>query len=161
MRLDILSRLISTEALMNIKKFDYSSKRKHENMTEKSENPEWVDTLIELMTSMYDWKAPAYIDWIYSMADENDWGVDLIELYPALQELEGAGPNDGEIVYARVNSFDILEAQKVFDSMDSVSIGFEKDELPVINFEGKYKGHFIIVRVRFDPLSDFEEDEAE
>lgn len=81
-------------------------------MAEDSKTPEWVETLSEAIASTIEWKAPAYVEWYYSKADESGWGVDLIDLYPAQVEIEEAGPNDGEIVFPVVNSFDILEAQK-------------------------------------------------
>jgi hypothetical protein len=130
-------------------------------MTEDSKTPEWVETLSEALASTIEWNAPAYIEWYYSKADENGWGIDLIELYPALMEIEEAGPNDGEIIFPDISSFDILEAQKKLDEVDAVLFGFETDGQPSISLEGKYKGQEIMVNIYFQPLDDSEEEEKE
>jgi hypothetical protein len=130
-------------------------------MAADKKTPEWIEMLGTAIASTIEWKAPAYVEWYYSKADENGWGVDLIELYPALVEIEEAGPNDGEIVFAEVNSFDILEAQKKLDEVDSVMFGFETAGQPSISLEGKYKGQEIIVIIYFLPASDYEEDETD
>jgi len=130
-------------------------------MTEDSKTPEWVEMLSTAIASTIEWEAPTYLEWYYSKSDENSWGVDLIELYPAPIEIEEAGPNDGEIVFAKLNNFDILEAQKKLDEVVSVTFGFEMDGEPNIAIEGKYKGHEVAVVIYFQPTSDFEEDETE
>jgi hypothetical protein len=130
-------------------------------MTEENNAPEWVETLSEAIAATIEWQAPAYLEWYYSKADENGWGVDLIELYPALMEIEEAGPKDGEIVFPRVNSFDVLEAQKMLDEVDAVTFGLEEDGQPSISLEGKYKGQEIVVMVYFQPLPDIDEDETD
>ena len=130
-------------------------------MAEDSKTPEWVEMLSEAIASTIEWQTPAYVEWYYSKASENGWGVNLIELYPAPVEIEEAGPNDGEIVFPEVNSFDILEAQKKLDELDSVMFEFETDGQPSISLEGKYKGQEIMIIIYFQPASDFEEDEMD
>lgn len=130
-------------------------------MTEENHAPEWVETLSEAIASTIEWQTPAYLEWYYSKADENGWGVDLIELYPALMEIEEAGPNDGEIIFAKVNNFDILEAQKIFDEVDAVTFGLELDGQPSISLEGTYKGEEVVVMVYFQPVPDVDEGETE
>jgi len=129
-------------------------------MTEENNAPEWVETLSEAIASTIEWQSPAYLEWYYSKADENGWGVDLIELYPALMEIEEAGPNDGEIVFPKVDSFDVLEAQKMLDEVDAVTFGLETDGQPSISLEGKYKGQELVVMVYFQPVPD-DEDETD
>ncbi|HSJ88163.1 MAG TPA: hypothetical protein VK909_13205 [Anaerolineales bacterium] len=129
-------------------------------MSEDEKTPEWVEELGEAIASTIEFQGPAYIEWYYSKAEDNSWGVDLIEFYPALIEIEEAGPLDGEIVFVRVNSFDILAAQNAFDEVDEVMFGFEPGGQPNVTLEGKYKGQEVIVDVYFEPAS-YEEDETE
>src|SRR5215216_3392984 len=130
-------------------------------MLEDNETPEWVETLGEAIASTIEFQGPAYIEWYYSKADENGWGVDLLELNPALVEIEEAGPYDGEIVFVKVNSVDILAAQKALDEVDAVTLGYETEDQSNISIEGSYKGQKVIVMIYFEPAFDDEADESE
>lgn len=130
-------------------------------MTENDETPEWVENLGEAIASTIEFQGPAYIEWYYSKADENGWGVDLLELYPALVEIEEAGPYDGEIVFIKVNSVDILAAQKALDEVDTVTFGYETEDQTNISIEGKYKGQQVMVVIYFEPAFDDEADASE
>jgi hypothetical protein len=130
-------------------------------MSEDEKTPEWVATLGEAIVSTIEFQGPAYIEWYYSNAADNDWGVDLLELYPALVEIEEAGPYDGEIVFVKVNSVDILAAQKVLDEVHAVTFGYETDDQTNISIEGKYKGQEIVVVIYFEPAVDDEMDGPE
>jgi hypothetical protein len=130
-------------------------------MSEGEKTPEWVATLGEAIVGTIEFQGPAYIEWYYSKAEENGWGVDLLELYPALVEIEEAGPYDGEIVFVKVNSVDILAAQKVLDEVHAVTFGYETDDQTNISIEGKYNGQEIVVVIYFEPAVDDEMDGPE
>ena len=130
-------------------------------MTENNETPEWVETLGEAIASAIEFQGPAYIEWYYSKADENGRGVDLIELYPALVEIQEAGPYDGELVFIKVNSFDILEAQKALDEIEGVIFANETEDQASISIEGNYKGQKVMVTIYFEPAFDDEDDETD
>lgn len=130
-------------------------------MTEDYEAPEWVTTLGEAIASTIEFQGPAYIEWYYSKAADNEWGVDLLELYPALVEIEEAGPYDGEIVFVKVNSFDVFAAQKALDEVEGVTFGFEGGDQTNISIEGKYKGQNVVVIVYFEPAMDDEADDLD
>ncbi len=130
-------------------------------MTENNHIPEWVEVLGEAIASSIEFQGPAYIEWYFSKADENDWGVDLIELFPALVEIEEAGPYDGEMVFVKVNSFDILTAQKVLDEVHGVTFAYETEDQPSISIEGMYHGQEVAVVVYFEPVLDDEGDETD
>lgn len=125
-------------------------------MTEEYRVPEWAQTLSESLASTIEFKGPAYLRLQHSAPDENGWGVDLIELFPAIMEIEEAGPNDGEEVFGIVHSFDLLEAQKTLDKVDAMIFGFENDGQPSISIEGEYKGREVVVIIYFEPEPDEE-----
>ena len=126
-------------------------------MTEEDLVPKWARELAEEIASMIEFEAPAILDCQQSEPEETEWGVDLVELWPAVMEIQEAGPNDGEIVYGIVHSFDILAAQKIFDKVNSVKFGFEIANRPIVTIEGNFKGRPVVVIVYFEP--EFEDDE--
>jgi hypothetical protein len=130
-------------------------------MTEEDQMPEWAKTLCESLASTIEFKGPAYLRWRHSTPDETSWGIDLIELSPAIMEIEEAGPNDGEEVFGVVHSFDLLEAQKAFDDVGALTFGFDNDGQPEITIEGKYKGREVVVLINFQPVLDEEDDYPE
>jgi len=129
-------------------------------MTKEYQMPEWAQTLSESLASTIEFKGPAYLRWQHSSPDENGWGVDLIELFPAIMEIEEAGPNDGEQVFGIVHGFDLLEAQKSLDKVDAMMFGFENDGQPSITIEGEYKGREVVILIYFEPEPD-EDDETD
>ena len=127
-------------------------------MTENNDTPEWVETLGEAIAASIEFQGPAYIEWYYSKAEENGDGIDFLELYPALVEIEEAGPYDGELVFVKVNSFDILTAQKTLDEVHGVTFAYETEDQPSISIEGIYKGQEVAIVVYFEPIFDDEDD---
>jgi hypothetical protein len=128
-------------------------------MTEEVPVPAWAWELAEAITDTIEFKAQASLDCQQLAPEENEWGVDLVELWPALMEIQEAGPNDGELVFGVVDRLDLLAAEKVFDEVDDVILGFENDGQPKITFEGTFKGRQVVVIVYFEPWFDDEEDE--
>lgn len=130
-------------------------------MAEENQVPEWARELAEAIADTIEFKAQAFLDCQQLPPEENEWGVDLVELWPALMEIQEAGPNDGELVFGIVDRFDLLAAQKVFDEVDEVMFGFENDGQPKITIEGTYKGRLVAVIVYFEPWFDDDDEDVE
>jgi len=131
-------------------------------MPEENRVPMWARELAVEIASTIEFKAQASLDCQQWAPEETDWGVDLVELWPAVMEIQEAGPNDGEIVFGIVDSFDLLAAQKVFDQVEAFSYGIESDGRGSITIEGKFKERQVVVVVYFEPeLGDDEEEDVE
>jgi hypothetical protein len=128
-------------------------------MTEEDLVQEWARELAEAIANTIEFKAQAFLDCQQLAPEENEWGVDLVELWPALMEIQEAGPNDGELVFGIVDRFDLLAAEKVFDEVENVIFGFDNDGEPQITIEGMFKGRLVAVIVYFEPW--FDEDNEE
>ena len=127
-------------------------------MTEENQVPQWARDLAESIASTIEFKAQASIDCQHSAPEETEWGVDLVELWPAVMEIQEAGPNDGEMVFGIVHSFDILAVLKIFEKVDAVIFGIENDGRSKMSIEGKFKGRDVVVLVYFEPELDNDED---
>lgn len=129
-------------------------------MTEdENQVPQWAKELAEAIADTIEFKGQAYLDCQQMEPGESEWEVDLVELWPAVMEIQEAGPNDGELVYGIVDRFDILAAQKIFDEVDEIMFGFENDGQPKITIEGTFKGRRVVVIVYFEPGFDDEDEE--
>ena len=128
-------------------------------MTEEDLVPEWARELAEAVADTIEFKAQAFLDCQQLSPEENEYGVDLVELWPALMEIQEAGPNDGEIVFGIVHRFDILAAQEIFDKVDSIQFGYAFAGEPKITFEAWFKGRPVVVVVYFEPEFDEDDDE--
>jgi len=120
-------------------------------MPEEKQIPEWVKELAEAIVSTIEFESPASMECQHWSAEESELGVDLVEFWPAVMEIEEAGPNDGEMVFGIVDRFDILAAQKIFDEVGEILFGFENDGRSMITIEGKFKARAIVVVVYFEP----------
>ena len=120
-----------------------------------------MQTLSEAIAHTIDFPATTSVGWFYEPPDKNESGVHAITLYPEPVEIQEAGPKDGDLVFPKPNSVDILAAQKQFDEVDSVLIQFELEGLPAITLEGKYKGEAVLVFLYLQPVSNDQEDEME
>jgi hypothetical protein len=128
-------------------------------MTEEDLVPEWALELAQAMADIIEFGALASLDCEQSGPEETEWGVDLVELWPALMEIQEAGPNDGEIVFGIVHRFDILAAQGIFDHVEKIHFGFAFLGQPQITFEAWFKGRPVVVIVYFDPRFDEDDDD--
>ena len=128
-------------------------------MAEEDLVPEWAQELAQAMADTIEFGALASLDCQQSGPEETEWGVDLVELWPALMEIQEAGPNDGEIVFGIVHRFDILAAQEVFDKVDTIQFGYALSGQPKITFEAWFKGRPVVVIVYFEPEFDEDDDE--
>ena len=130
-------------------------------MAEVNPVPMWARELAVEIASTIEFKAQASLDCQQWSPEETEWGVDLVELWPAVMEIQEAGPNDGEIVFGIVDSFDLLAVQKIFDQVDDFTFGYENDGRGNITIEGKFKGRAVIVIVYFEPALGEDEIDAE
>ena len=129
-------------------------------MTEEDQVPEWAKELAEAVAATIEFQAQASLECLHAAPEDTELGVDLVELWPAVMEIQEAGPNDGELVYGIVDRFDLLAAQKLFEELEEIHFGFEIDGQPKITILGTYKGRRVIVVVYFEPeLGDDDEDE--
>jgi hypothetical protein len=125
-------------------------------MSAENQMPDWVQALFEALASTIEFKGMAYMEGYYSAPDETAWGVDLLEMAPALMEIAEAGPNDGEEVYGIIHNFDLLAAQELFDEVNGLIFGLENDGLPCITIEGTTGGREIVVLIYVLPFEDAE-----
>ncbi len=95
----------------------------------------------------------------YWSPEESIWGVDYIEFFPVIGEIQDAGPRDGEQVEGLVHTIDILEVQKAFEEVRAIVIGFEFDRQGSVTLEGTYAGREVVVRINAEPSFD-EDDET-
>ncbi|MGE5463455.1 MAG: hypothetical protein ACM3PS_08870 [Syntrophothermus sp.] len=126
-------------------------------MAEEDLIPQWAKELVEAIAATLEFEAPASLDCQLSAPDETEWGVDMVELWPAVMEIQEAGPNDGEIVYGVVRHMNLLAIQKLFDEVGAFLLEFENDGQPSIVIEGKFKERAVIVLIYFDPPFENEE----
>lgn len=116
-------------------------------MSEEKMMPEWVENLFETIASNIEFKGLSGLEGRYSKPDETGWGVHLLEIAPALEELDEAGPNDGEQIYGIFHSVDLLEIQKALDEVNGLSFGFENDGTPCITIDGRSGEQEIVVLI--------------
>ncbi len=125
-------------------------------MNVEKQMPVWAQWLFDTIASTIEFKGPASLEGRYSAPSETDWGVDLLELAPALLELGVLGPKDGEPVYGLIHNLDLLAAQQAFDEIAALTFGFENDGRPYFTFEGNAQGHEITVVIYTSPFGDAE-----
>ena len=123
--------------------------------------PDWIKTLSEAIAHTIEFEATAKVGWYYEPPEESAWGIHSIILYPEPDEIQEAGPRDGELEFPLANSVDILAAQKQLDVVTSVIVQFEPEGRPAISLEGIYQGQAVIVHLYLQPPPEEKEDEIE
>lgn len=116
--------------------------------------PEWVRALCETLFSTIELDGILYLEGRHLAPDDNEWGVDLLEVAPSLREIVEAGPNDGEEVYGIIRNFDLLAAQELFDEVHALAFGLENEGRPIITLRGLVEGQEIVVLVNGYPFDD-------
>ncbi len=122
--------------------------------------PEWAQSLFEKIASVIEYKGVAHTEGYHYGPDDTAWGVDLLELAPALMDLSEFGGEEGEEGYGIIHHFDLLATQDAFDEMLALGFGIENDGRPCITMEGKVDGRMVVVLVYTAPPED-EEDEPD
>ncbi len=115
---------------------------------------DWAQALFDTLASTIEFKGLASLEGRYSAPGETDWGIDLLELAPALMELTQTRPRDGERVYGLIHDLDLLAAQQAFAKVAALSFGFEDDGHSYFTFEGNAQGHKIAVVIYTSPFAD-------
>ena len=120
--------------------------------------PAWAEALYQAVADAVEFHGLGAMEGRYYLPDESVWGVDLVELAPALAELVEVGPNDGEHVWASVAHVDLLAVQAAFDQVDALSFGIQPDGQPSPTVEGKAAGNEVVVLLHTHPFGDAEPD---
>lgn len=128
-------------------------------MDEEDQVPVWARELAEAMAETIEFGALTFLDCEQSGPEETEWGVDLVEMWPALMEIQEVGPNDGELIYGIIQRFDVLAAQKIFDQVDSMVFGYAFTGQPEVKIEAWFGGRPVVVIVYFEPNLEDEDDD--
>ncbi len=123
-------------------------------MSEENTMPDWADRLLERIASNIEFKGLAEMEGYYSAPEDNEWGVHLLEMAPAMMEVMENGPNDGERVYGVIHRLDLLAIQRVLEPVATSSFGFENDGSPALTIAGEVEGREVTVIINALPFPD-------
>jgi hypothetical protein len=99
--------------------------------------PDWIDSLFETIVSGIEFKGMASMEGCYSAPDETSWGIDLLEMAPALLQVLEPASGQGEQCYGLIHNFDLMTAQSAFDDVVGMGFGVDNDGRHLITIEGK------------------------
>ena len=119
-------------------------------------SPAWITRLLEQLADVVEFQGPATLEGHHLEPDETDWGVDLIELAPALLDLVEAGPHDGAQTYGLVSALDLFVLNEVFARIDHLALDFDAQRQPRVTLEGRFEEHEVAVVIYFVPFEDAE-----
>lgn len=129
-------------------------------MTNTSENdetmPSWAAEVCAAVVELIEGKGAAAMESRFSAASDNSWGLDLIEIAPAVMLIPGDEGGANEEGYGLIHSFDLLGLQRVFSDVTALSFGLENDGRPCLTLEGSYSGHVVVLRILSEPHEDAE-----
>lgn len=89
--------------------------------------PDGVESLFESLASGIEFKGVAWMEGRYSRPDETSWGIDLLEMAPALLQISAPGLGGGEECYGLIHNFDLTTAQSAFDEVAEMWFGIDND----------------------------------
>ena len=118
--------------------------------------PDWVESLFEKLASGIEFKGVAWMEGHHSLPDETSWGIDLLEMAPALLQISTHGLGEGEECYGLIHNFDLMTAQSAFDEVTEMGFGIDNEGRHVITIEGKVGNHEIVALIYTDPFEDAE-----
>ncbi|RYX81275.1 hypothetical protein EON83_24825 [bacterium] len=124
------------------------------------ELPEWINVLFDQISSAIEFKGLADIAWRYLDPESTYWGIDVLEIAPALMDLSQLGAEEGEFGYGIIHNLDLLEIQKAFQEVSSMSFGIENEDKSCITIEGTANNQQVMVFIYTEPFDD-SYDEAE
>lgn len=116
--------------------------------------PEWAKQLFDELIFAVEFQAFATLEGRHFAPDETSWGVDLIEVAPALLEMVEAGPHDGDAIYGLIDTLDLKSVQESLECVSAFSLGFNESRSPQVTVEGLYKGHEVVVVIYALPFAD-------
>ncbi|MCI0661698.1 MAG: hypothetical protein L0220_11535 [Acidobacteria bacterium] len=112
------------------------------------EMPDWVRSVFETFASGIEFKGVASMEGRYFLPDETAWGIDLLEMAPALMDVIEPESGEGEQCYGLIHNFDLMIAQSAFDEVVAMGIGINNSGRHVITIEGKVGEYEIVVLYR-------------
>jgi hypothetical protein len=117
------------------------------------DTPEWLDALCEELVSCIESKGGmgGMSWWRLEPEDEDDF---RLVLAPTPAGPESGVPDDGQIYYPIIHSFDLLAARDLFTNVTALAFGIENDGRPCITIEGQREGHEVFIQVFSEPLAD-------
>ncbi len=118
--------------------------------------PNWIESLFESIVSGIEFKGVASMEGRYSTPEETSWGIDLLEMAPALMQVLEPGSSQGENCYGLIHNFDLMTTQSAFDEVVAMGFGIDNDGRHLITIEGKVDEHELIVLIYTDPFEDAE-----
>jgi hypothetical protein len=116
--------------------------------------PDWVNEVFETIAEAIDLRGPASLEGRHFAPDETSLGITLLEIAPALMEIEIPGPADGEEIYGIYHNVDLMQLQKAFTQVSGMSFGFDAEGEPQLWFEGKANEQDIVVIIHSFPFED-------
>jgi hypothetical protein len=119
-----------------------------------SDMPDWVQSLFETLAATIELEGMTYVEGRYSSPEETDWGIDLLEIAPALMEIAAVSSHATERVFGSIRDFDLLAAQDVFNEVTAMSLGIDDNETPCLTIEGMVSKREIVVLVRMSPFGE-------
>ena len=112
--------------------------------------PTRAHRLLEQLADVVEFQGPATLEGHHLEPDETDWGVDLIELAPALLDLVEAGPHDGAQTYGLASASDLRVLDEVFERI-ALAVDFSG-----VYAGGCFEGREVAVVIYFIPFEDAE-----
>lgn len=125
-------------------------------MSTEGQIPDWVADLAEAVAGAVEFKGQAGMEWRACRPDDTAWGVDLLEMAPALMEIAQAGPHDGEQVHGIIHSLNLLAVQEAFDEVVDLSFGLDNEGRPELTVEGRIGDREIVLLIHTYPFEDAE-----
>jgi hypothetical protein len=125
-------------------------------MNKITQMPDWIESLFETIVSGIEFKGAASMEGRYFTPEETSWGIDLLEMAPALMEITDRESGKEEQCYGLIHNFDLMTAQSAFDEVVAMGFGIDNDGRHLITIEGKAGKREIVVLIFTDPFEDAE-----
>ncbi|HKX28145.1 MAG TPA: hypothetical protein VJ302_10655 [Blastocatellia bacterium] len=117
---------------------------------------DWVESIFESLASGIEFKGVAWMEGRYLKPDETSWGINLLEMAPALLQISAPGLGEGEECYGLSHNFDLIAAQSAFDEVAEMRFGIDNDGRHAVTIEGKVGEHEIAAIIYTEPFEDAE-----
>jgi hypothetical protein len=95
------------------------------------------------------------IEFRYSEPDDNSAGIVIIEIAPAVMEIDMPSEDDGEKVFGFINDIDLLAMQSALDEVLAFTLASDTEPGQyAISLEGRSDGQEVLVNLRLFPFED-------
>src|SRR5512139_3984474 len=98
--------------------------------------PNWAERLLNKLAMSVE--GFGKLEGRHCAPDETSWGVDLVQMAPALLELVEAGPQDGAETFEIIHSLDLMVVQDALDQVEAFSLDFDNEGSPEVTIEGLF-----------------------